>query len=108
MDEIKSFKATGSGSVRSLAVHPTRPYLLSTCKLDGVIEIWDWEKGWACSRKVETGHGKTCATFNPMDANTFVTSRRFDGLLKVGLPLPLLLFCYYILLTIVHVLHGSI
>lgn len=88
MKEIKSFKATSGGSVVSLAIHPTCPYLLSACKDDGVIEIWDWEKGWACSRKVQTGSRITRATFNPMDANAFVTCHcyPFTGI-KVGLPL---------------------
>ena len=92
MDEIKSFKATGRGSVKSLAIHPTCPYLLSVsaCEDDDVIEIWDWEKGWACCRKVHD-YGIAHATFNPMDANTFVTSRY--QIIKVGLPLLLLLLC---------------
>ena len=94
MDEIKSFKATGLGSVKSLAIHPTCPYLLSVsaCVYDDVIEIWDWEKGWACCRKVHV-YGIAHATFNPMDANTFVTSHYYDGVIKVGLPLLLLLLC---------------
>ena len=94
MDEIKSFKATGRGSVKSLTIHPTCPYLLSVsaCEDDDVIEIWDWEKGWACCRKVHV-YGLAHATFNPMDANTFVTSHYYDGVIKVGLPLLLLLLC---------------
>lgn len=95
MDEIKSFKATGHGSVKSLAIHPTCPYLLSVlaCEDDDVIEIWDWEKGWACCRKVQAGYVSTCPSFNPMDANTFVTSHRHHGVIKVGLALLLLLLC---------------
>jgi len=95
MDEIKSFKATGRGSVKSLAIHPTCPYLLSVsaCEDDYVIEIWDWEKGWACCRKVHVYYSIAHATFNPMDANTFVTSHYYDGIIKVGLPLLLLLLC---------------
>ena len=86
MDEIKSFKATGLGSVKSLAIHPTCPYLLSVSACE------HWEKGWACCRKVHV-YGITHATFNPMDANTFVTSHYYDGVIKVGLPLLLLLLC---------------
>ncbi|XP_066360044.1 uncharacterized protein [Miscanthus floridulus] len=91
LDEIKSFKATGLGSVKSLAIHPTCPYLLSVSACEHwekgwaclhVIEIWDWEKGWACCRKVHV-YGIAHATFNPMDANTFITSHYYDGVIKV-------------------------
>lgn len=39
---------------RSLAVHPTMPYLLSSSD-DMLIKLWDWEKGWACTQVFE-GH----------------------------------------------------
>jgi WD40 repeat protein len=39
---------------RSLAVHPTLPYLLSSSD-DMLIKLWDWEKGWICTQIFE-GH----------------------------------------------------
>ena len=39
---------------RSLAVHPTMPYLLSSSD-DMLIKLWDWEKGWMCTQIFE-GH----------------------------------------------------
>ena len=39
---------------RSIAVHPTMPYLLSSSD-DMLIKLWDWEKGWACTQIFE-GH----------------------------------------------------
>ena len=40
--------------IRSLAVHPSLPYLLS-CSDDMLIKLWDWDKGWACTQIFE-GH----------------------------------------------------
>ena len=31
--------------IRSIAVHPTLPYIIS-CADDMTIKLWDWEKGW--------------------------------------------------------------
>ncbi|XP_038999716.1 coatomer subunit beta'-1-like [Hibiscus syriacus] len=42
--------------IRSLALHPTLPYVLSASN-DKLIKLWDWEKGWICSRVFE-GHGQ--------------------------------------------------
>ena len=39
---------------RSIAVHPSMPYLLSSSD-DMLIKLWDWEKGWACTQIFE-GH----------------------------------------------------
>jgi WD40 repeat protein len=88
MKEMKVFKAGGSPVV-SLAIHPTRPFLLSACA-DGVIKVWNWENGWACSQQVHLFSDNSSKSwwilvkFNPNDANTF-TSRNLDGALKVGL-----------------------
>ena len=31
--------------IRSIAVHPTLPYIL-TCSDDMSVKLWDWEKAW--------------------------------------------------------------
>ncbi len=33
--------------IRSIAVHPTQPLVLS-CGDDMLIKLWDWEKKWQC------------------------------------------------------------
>lgn len=40
--------------IRSIAVHPTLPYLLTSSD-DMLIKLWDWDKGWACVQVFE-GH----------------------------------------------------
>lgn len=42
MDKVKSFEAH-TDYIRSIAVHPTQPYLL-TCSDDMLIKLWDWDK----------------------------------------------------------------
>ena len=39
---------------RSIAVHPSLPYILSSSD-DMLIKLWDWEKGWICTQIFE-GH----------------------------------------------------
>jgi coatomer subunit beta' len=36
-----------SDYIRGLAVHPTKPYVLS-CADDLTIKLWDWESNWSC------------------------------------------------------------
>ena len=35
--------------IRSVAVHPSRPFLLSAGD-DMLIKLWDWDAAWACVR----------------------------------------------------------
>jgi WD domain, G-beta repeat len=53
MEREKAFEAHAD-YIRSLAVHPSLPYLLS-CSDDMLIKLWDWDKGWACTQIFE-GH----------------------------------------------------
>ncbi|XP_044974302.1 uncharacterized protein LOC123442352 isoform X3 [Hordeum vulgare subsp. vulgare] len=73
MKILKKFKAHGR-RVRSFAVHPTRPFVLSA-SWDKLIKLWDYENGWSCIRTF-TGHSGpvTRVKFNPHDANTFATA----------------------------------
>ncbi|XP_012703840.1 uncharacterized protein LOC101766045 isoform X2 [Setaria italica] len=50
-DELENVKIIDahSGAVRSLAVHATQPYLLSSAD-DHLIKLWDWDMGWVCTR----------------------------------------------------------
>lgn len=86
MQEIKRFKANGHCPIMSLAIHPDRPWLLSACH-DGVIQLWDWEIGWTCSRIVHSFSNDSTgvwilAKFNPKDINTFTSHDH--GTLKVS------------------------
>jgi coatomer subunit beta' len=53
MDREKMFEAH-TDYIRSVAVHPSLPYLLS-CSDDMLIKLWDWDKGWSCTQVFE-GH----------------------------------------------------
>ncbi|XP_045087080.1 uncharacterized protein [Aegilops tauschii subsp. strangulata] len=69
MEKITSFKAHNLG-VRSLAIHPTQPYVLSGSRAR--IRLWDWD--WKCIRTFEEHWGYVCGvTFNPEDPNSFVS-----------------------------------
>jgi len=39
---------------RSLAVHPTQPFLLTSCD-DMLVKMWDWDSKWTCKQQFE-GH----------------------------------------------------
>ena len=48
MDKVKAFEAH-TDYIRSIAVHPTQPYLL-TCSDDMLIKLWDWDKVCSCTQ----------------------------------------------------------
>ncbi|KAK8664248.1 hypothetical protein V6N13_084046 [Hibiscus sabdariffa] len=81
MEMIKEIEAH-TDYIRCLAVHPTLPYMLSASD-DKLIKLWDWEKGWICSRVFE-GHGHYVmqAAFHPKALNTFA-SASLDGTIKI-------------------------
>ncbi|KAK3028321.1 hypothetical protein RJ639_037783 [Escallonia herrerae] len=79
----KSFKLTESPDfIRSVAVHPTLPYVLSSSD-DMHIKLWDWEKDWVCAQIFE-GHSHYVmqVAFNPRDTSTFA-SVSLDGSFKL-------------------------
>lgn len=89
MDKVKVFEAH-QDYIRSLAVHPTLPYLLSSSD-DMLIKLWDWDKNWTCVQVFE-GHSHYVmqVVFNPKDTNTFA-SASLDRTVKVwslGQPTP--------------------
>ncbi|XVE88942.1 hypothetical protein DITRI_Ditri19aG0110200 [Diplodiscus trichospermus] len=81
MEIVKEIEAH-TDFIRSLAIHPTLPYVLSSSD-DKLIKLWDWEKAWICSRVFE-GHEHYVmqVAFNPKDLNTFA-SASLDGTLKI-------------------------
>lgn len=60
--------------IRSIAVHPTRPYILTSSD-DGTIRMWNWENNWKLEQVFE-GHQYFVMSlaFNPKDPNTFASA----------------------------------
>ena len=89
MEKVKEFDAH-MDYIRSIDVHPTQPYLLSSSD-DMQIKLWDWDKGWANTQVFEGhAHYVMMVKFNPKDTNTFA-SASLDRTVKVwslGSPLP--------------------
>ncbi|KAM0837348.1 hypothetical protein ACQ4PT_061724 [Festuca glaucescens] len=73
MKAIKSFKVPQILAVRSLAIHPTQPYVLAAC--DTHIKLWDWEQDWKCMQTLEEHSSEVRAVaFNPEDYNSFASA----------------------------------
>ncbi len=56
-EKIKEFEAH-TDYIRSIAVHPTLPFILSASD-DMSIKLWDWDNGWENSIIFE-GHTHVC------------------------------------------------
>lgn len=81
MAKIKTFEAH-TDYIRSLAVHPTQPYLLTSSD-DMLIKLWNWDKNWQCTQVFEGHHHYVMmVAFNPKDPNTFA-SASLDRSIKV-------------------------
>uniref|UniRef100_A0ACD5TSF7 Uncharacterized protein n=2 Tax=Avena sativa TaxID=4498 RepID=A0ACD5TSF7_AVESA len=79
VQKITSFRAKGSllPNIYSLAIHPTEPYVLSSC--NGNIQLWDWDKNWQCIRTFEKSSYFSLQyelTFNPIDTTEFASAER--------------------------------
>ncbi|KAM0837343.1 hypothetical protein ACQ4PT_061720 [Festuca glaucescens] len=81
MQNITSLKVC-SGAVNSLAIHPTRPYVLSACPTG--IKLWDWHNHWWKCMQTFEEHTKDvrAVAFNPEDYNSFASASN-DGTIKV-------------------------
>ena len=81
LDKVTAFEAH-QDYIRSIAIHPSQPFVVSSSD-DMLIKLWDWEKGWQCTRVFE-GHShyvmQVC--FNPKDPNVFA-SASLDRTIKV-------------------------
>lgn len=103
LERVHQFEAH-SDYLRSIAVHPTQPYLLtSSGKLsptflssqfifllylcfvsdDMLVKLWDWDNKWQCKQVFE-GHTHYAmqVVINPKDNNTFATAS-LDRTIKV-------------------------
>ncbi len=92
LEKLHTFEAH-SDYIRSIAVHPTQPYMLSSSD-DMTIKLWDWDKKWQCIQVFE-GHTHYVMNvmFNPKDTNTFA-SCSLDRTIKVRPMIPSLTFFF--------------
>uniref|UniRef100_A0A453RNV1 Anaphase-promoting complex subunit 4 WD40 domain-containing protein n=1 Tax=Aegilops tauschii subsp. strangulata TaxID=200361 RepID=A0A453RNV1_AEGTS len=69
IQKLRSFRAASDCFITSMAVNPTRSYVLSSAYHD--IKLWDWSKGWECTKSFVQEHTDTVSqvAFNPMDTN---------------------------------------
>lgn len=60
--------------IRSIAVHPTKPYILSSSD-DLTIKLWNWDNNWKLEQVFEGHqHYVMSVNFNPKDPNTFASA----------------------------------
>lgn len=80
-EKVAQFEAH-SDYIRTLAVHPTQPLIISGGD-DSAIKMWDWEQGWRNVRTFE-GHNHYVMglAFNPKNPNSFA-SASLDGSIKI-------------------------
>lgn len=81
MEKVKELEGHAD-YIRSLEVHPTLPYVLSSSD-DMTIKLWDWDRGFDCTQMFE-GHSHYVmqVKINPKDTNTFA-SASLDRTIKV-------------------------
>nr|BAJ94793.1 predicted protein [Hordeum vulgare subsp. vulgare] len=69
-----------STSIKSLAIHGTKPYVLSA-SCDGKILLWDYGKGWHLIKtfdaisQLDKGNTVEQVVFNPMDTDIFASAQ---------------------------------
>ncbi|KAL6595041.1 hypothetical protein ACP70R_048144 [Stipagrostis hirtigluma subsp. patula] len=70
---VKTMYRAHQGQVRSLAVHPTHPYLLSSSD-DKSIKLWNWDNKWEQIREFK-GHLSPVlqVMFSPKDTSQFAS-----------------------------------
>ncbi|XBI09703.1 hypothetical protein VPH35_137195 [Triticum aestivum] len=57
IQKLRSFRAASDCFITSMAVNPTRSYVLSSAYHD--IKLWDWSKGWECTKSFVQEHTDT-------------------------------------------------
>ncbi|VAH72653.1 hypothetical protein VPH35_049971 [Triticum aestivum] len=71
--------------ITTLVVHPTQPFVLSLSddEDDPLIKLWDWDRGWECTREFRGHTNKVMqVTFNPENKDCFA-SASCDGTVKI-------------------------
>ncbi|RCV37127.1 hypothetical protein SETIT_8G038300v2 [Setaria italica] len=83
--KVKEFQADDGSSVK-LAVHPTKPFLLTASYGDDTkIKLWDWSKDWQCTKTYDTHSAVSCLMFNIRHPDTFasVSADEENPLIKI-------------------------
>jgi len=80
MRKIVSFRATDMDGLKSLAVHPTQPYLLSPDHCG--MKVWDWDKGFECIHNFDKEHSREICQV-AFNLNGIIASASKDHLVKV-------------------------
>ena len=79
--KIRSLRSSTCSRITTLAIHPTKSYVLSATFY--YIDLWDWDNDW---KRIQTfrGHSGTVfqVAFNPRDHDSFV-SASWDNTVKV-------------------------
>lgn len=93
LEKVQTIDAHSGAAVRSLAVHATQPYLLSSAD-DHLIKLWDWDASWVCTRSfVRDEYTLHQVSFDPMDTNKFASiSASLDPNVHASIKVCLLLF----------------
>jgi WD40 repeat protein len=65
---VKELQAHPGKPVTSLAVHPTKPFLLTASSCDTSIKLWNWNKDWMCAQ-----------TFDNLDGGSVQEGLTFDA-----------------------------
>lgn len=73
MEKLREFEAH-MDYIRSVEVHPTQPYVLTSSD-DMQVKMWDWEKQWQNVQSFDGhSHYVMMVKFNPKDSNTFASA----------------------------------
>jgi WD40 repeat protein len=83
IQKVTSFKASSA----ALAIHPTQPYALSTCRKG--IQLWTWGQfgsEWKCMQVFKDQSYVPTMAFNPEEHDSFASGSN-DGTIKVLLSL---------------------
>lgn len=73
LENVQTINAHSGAAVRSLAVHATQPFLLSSAD-DHLIKLWDWDADWVCTRSFDRDkYTLHQVSFDPMDTDRFAS-----------------------------------
>ncbi len=111
LERLHQFEAH-SDYIRSVVVHPTQPYILTSSGMfhvlfflkkinfgylidDMTIKLWDWDAKWALKQTFEGHiHYVMQIAINPKDNNTFA-SASLDRTVKVRMRVELILQLFF-------------
>jgi coatomer subunit beta' len=96
LEKLEEFKAQPDG-ITSLAVHPTRPFLLSCTGNRNPMRLWDWSRGWSCTTMFVVTKPVLQVMFNPKHSTTFA-SLHMNASIMVCIPWSTFSYSVYLCL----------